>query len=406
MNNILHIDMNNFYASVETLYNEKYKNVPMAVVGDRESRRGIVLAKNMLAKEKGVKTAEAIWQAEKKCPGLVLVEPHFDRYVKYSKLATELYYEYTDRIESFGMDECWLDISGSERLFGSGEQIAREIKERVKKDLGLTVSIGVSFTKTFAKLGSDYKKPDAVTVFTRENYKDIIWKLPLVEMLYAGPKTSKTLAKYGIHTIGDAANTDIKVLKRIVGKAGESIWLAANGLDNSPVQEITTQSETKSIGNSMTLPKDISSEIEVRAGFLELAEKVASRLRKEGKKCGEIQISIRSKDFEDTQRQCKIDTPACDSQTLYETAVMLYKRENPKCLIRGLGIRAGALVEEDFGQCTLFPEGKEQERREKLERVVDKISDRYGEKCVKSAMLFEELEATKEQDEYLGFCGI
>ncbi len=398
--------MNNFYASVECIYNEEYRDVPMAVVGDRESRRGIVLAKNMLAKGFGVKTAEPIWQAERKCPGLVLVKPHFDRYVKYSKLATELYYEYTDRVESFGMDECWLDVKGSEKLFGTGEMIAEDIRRRVKSELNLTVSIGVSFNKVFAKLGSDYKKPDAVTVFNEENFKEKVWSIPAGEMLFVGPKAARSLAAYGIHTIGDIAKTDMAILKKLCGSVGEGMWYAANGLDRSPVAEAYAESEIKSVGNSMTLPKDIRDEAEVKAGFIDLAETVAQRLRKKGKKCTEVQISIRSKDFEDIQRQMHISPPACDSKTLYAAAVELYRKEHPSCLIRGLGLRTGGLIESDEGQCSLYPEEKLQERRTKLEETIDTLSEKYGKKCVKSAMLFEELAATKEKEEYLGFAKV
>lgn len=404
MNTILHIDMNNFYASVETLYNEAYRNVPMAVVGDRKSRKGIILAKNMLAKNMGVKTAEPIFQAEKKCPGLVLAEPHFDRYERYSKLAMEIYKSYTDRVESFGLDECWLDVKGSERLFGSAEKIAHEIRERVKAELGLTVSVGVSFNKVFAKLGSDYKKPDAVTVFGEEDFRQTVWELPAGDMLFIGPKAANTLARYGIHTIGDVAKTEMSVLKRLCGRAGESMWLAANGRDNSPVREAASGREIKSIGNSMTLPQDITATSDVKTALLSLAETVAARLRKHGKKCGEVQISIRSSEFEDVQRQCHIAVPADDSQTLYETAVALYLKENPRFQIRGLGIRAGDLYEAGEGQLTLFPEGEEQKRRTQLESVVDKLSDRYGKGSVKSAMLFDECVTDKDRERHPGFC--
>ena len=201
---ILHIDMNNFYASVETLYDPSLKDIPMAVGGDKERRHGIVLAKNMLAKAKGVKTAEALWEAERKCPGIKFVPPHFERYAKYSRLAKEIYMQYTDMVESFGLDECWLDVTGSRRLFGSGREIAEEIRARVKDELGLTVSIGVSFNKIFAKLGSDYKKPDAVTEFTRENFKELVWPLPAADLLFVGKSTQEALRKYGIYTIGRA----------------------------------------------------------------------------------------------------------------------------------------------------------------------------------------------------------
>lgn len=188
-NGILHVDMNNFYASVETLFAPQYKDVPMAVAGDKESRHGIILAKNMLAKSMGVQTAEPIWQAKRKCPNLQLVPPHRERYLQYSRMAQEIYYRFTDQVEAFSLDECWLDVYGSERLFGDGEQIAQQIRRAVKEELGLTVSIGVSYNKVFAKLGSDYKKPDAVTVFGREQMESVIWKLPAQALLFVGPHT-------------------------------------------------------------------------------------------------------------------------------------------------------------------------------------------------------------------------
>ena len=221
-NGILHVDMNNFYASVETLFAPQYKDVPMAVAGDKESRHGIILAKNMLAKSMGVQTAEPIWQAKRKCPNLQLVPPHRERYLQYSRMAQEIYYRFTDQVEAFSLDECWLDVYGSERLFGDGEQIAQQIRRAVKEELGLTVSIGVSYNKVFAKLGSDYKKPDAVTVFGREQMESVIWKLPAQALLFVGPHTEKTLEKFGIHTIGDIARMELPAMRRMLGKTGEA----------------------------------------------------------------------------------------------------------------------------------------------------------------------------------------
>lgn len=217
---ILHVDMNNFYASVETLYDPSLKDIPMAVGGDKESRHGIVLAKNMLAKKAGVQTGEALWQAKQKCPNLEFVSAHYDRYKKYSSLARRIYMQYTDQVESFGMDECWLDVTGSRMVFGSGKEIAEEIRARIKDELGLTVSIGVSWNKIFAKLGSDYKKPDAVTEFTRENYREKVWKLPVEDLLMVGKATERKLKKYGINTIGALAEANPEFLGKIFGKNG------------------------------------------------------------------------------------------------------------------------------------------------------------------------------------------
>lgn len=388
-NSILHIDMNNFYASVECLFHPEYKDVPMAVAGDRENRHGIILAKNILAKEKGVKTAETIWQAERKCPGLLLVKPHFDRYAEYSRKAKEIYLEYTDRVESFGMDECWLDISGSEMLFGTGEEIAHTLRLRIKQELGLTVSIGVSFNKIFAKLGSDYKKPDAVTVFSKDNYKDVVWKLPVRELLFVGRRTADSLAKYDIKTIGQLANSSPSFLRRQLGKMGDQLWRSANGLDGSQVTTVAEEEGVKTIGNSMTLPRDISSEAEISLVFLELAEKVSARMRRRGLKCMEIQISLRSKDFKDLQRQCRLETAACDSETIHKTAMLLYKKLGCKWEIRAAGVRAGALTAEAQEQLSLYGSKEEGKRREKLETAVDSLRDKFGSGSIKRAVFYE-----------------
>ncbi len=385
-NGILHVDMNNFYASVETLYAPQYRDVPMAVAGDRESRHGIILAKNMLAKQCGVKTAEPIWQARKKCPELQLVPPHHERYARFSRLAEEIYCEYTDLVESFSLDECWLDVYGSQRLFGDGEAIAQQIRERVKRELGLTVSIGVSFNKVFAKLGSDYKKPDAVTVFGREQMESIIWKLPCEALLFVGPRTEKTLKKFGLRTIGDIAHMELPAMRSMLGRIGETLWLYANGLDNSPVSAADSREPAKSIGNSVTLPRDITTEAEVRETFLSLAESVAASLRADGMKAGEVQITVKNGDFEEFQRQCKLEPPACDSRSLYQAALSLYHRENRRWAVRLLGLRAGKLVPAGEAQVSLFDSEESRERLERLESAVDRVRERYGRESVSPAL--------------------
>lgn len=388
-NGILHVDMNNFYASVETLYAPQHRNVPMAVAGDKESRHGIILAKNMLAKQRGVQTAEPIWQAMKKCPGLRLVPPHHERYERFSRLAKEIYCQYTDLVESFSLDECWLDVYGSERLFGDGEEIAQRIRGRIKAELGLTVSIGVSFNKVFAKLGSDYKKPDAVTVFGREQMEPVIWKLPCESLLFVGPKTEKTLKKFGIRTIGDIARMELAAMKSMLGKLGETLWLYANGLDDSPVRPVNSHEEAKSIGRSVTLSRDITTEEDVKKTLLSLAESVARDLRAQGFKAGEVQLTVRNGDFEEFQRQCRIEPAVCDSQSLYRAALGLYRRENRRWAVRLLGIRAGKLQGNGEGQISLFDKESGRERQEQLERAVDLVRERYGKKSVSRALAVE-----------------
>lgn len=386
---ILHVDMNNFYASVETLYHPEYAKVAMAVAGDRESRHGIILAKNMLAKEKGVKTAEPIWQAQRKCPGLVLAPPHHELYAAYSEKAKKLYSEYTDLVESFGLDECWLDVTGSRLLFGSGEKIAEEIRARVKQELGLTVSIGVSFNKIFAKLGSDYKKPDAVTVFGRAEMERIIWKLPVQALLFVGPTTEKTLLKFGVRTIGEVAAMGEQAMRGILGKTGEMLWRYAGGLDDSPVEVLGEEEAAKSIGNSTTLPRDVTEDKEIEHTFLSLAETVAARLRRHGVKAGEVQITVKNSAFEEYQRQCRMEPPVCDARSLYRMAMVLYRRENRRWAVRLLGLRAGKLTDGQEIQMGFFDNAQERGREEKLESAVDTVREKYGVQSLSRAVLLE-----------------
>ncbi|MCC8169630.1 MAG: DNA polymerase IV [Oscillospiraceae bacterium] len=235
---ILHCDCNGFFASVECALNPKLKNVPMAVGGDPESRHGIILGKNELAKPFNIMTAETIWQAKQKCPELVIVPPHHDVYRRYSKRINDIYKQYTDLVEPFGIDESWLDVTGSRRLFGDGKTIADELRARIKEEIGLTSSECVSFNKVFAKLGSDYKKPDATTVFSRENWRELIFPLPAKDLLYVGKTTAGALSLMGINTIGELAAADKSSLEKRLGKAGTMLYTYANGLDDSPVKSI------------------------------------------------------------------------------------------------------------------------------------------------------------------------
>lgn len=396
-NGILHVDMNNFYASVETLYAPQYRDVPMAVAGDKESRHGIILAKNMLAKQCGVQTAEPIWQAMRKCPELRLVPPHHQRYQQFSRRAQEIYCQYTDLVEPFSLDECWLDVYGSESLFGDGERIAQQIRERVKRELGLTVSIGVSFNKVFAKLGSDYKKPDAVTVFGREQMESVIWKLPCQALLFVGPSTEKTLKKFGVRTVGDIARLELPAMRAMLGRSGETLWRYARGLDDSPVRPAGEREAAKSIGHSVTLPRDITTEEEVRKTLLSLSESVARDLRAEGVKAGEVQITVRNSDFEEFQRQCRIEPAVCDSQSLYRAALNLYRRENKRWAVRLLGVRAGKLSGAGEGQTSLYDREGGRERREKLEAAVDLVRERFGRDSVSPALAVQPQKPGKEK---------
>lgn len=259
---IIHSDANCFYASVEMLYHPEFAGKPLAVGGDPEARHGIVLTANYIAKKHGVKTGIALWQARQACPDVIFVPPRMDLYLKFSSMLREIYGEYTDKIEPYGCDEAWLDVSDSSSLKGDGQKIAKEISARVKKELGITVSEGISWNKIYAKLGSDYKKPDAITEFNRENYKSLIWKLPVSDLLYVGRSTNRTLSKYGIHTIGDLACTDPDFLMKQLGKMGLVIHSFANGWDESPVAPEGYSAPIKSIGNSMTTPRDLENDLD------------------------------------------------------------------------------------------------------------------------------------------------
>lgn len=259
---IIHSDANCFYASVEMLYHPEFAGKPLAVGGDPEARHGIVLTANYIAKKHGVKTGIALWQARQACPDVIFVPPRMDLYLKFSSMLREIYGEYTDKIEPYGCDEAWLDVSDSSSLKGDGQKIANEISARVKKELGITVSEGISWNKIYAKLGSDYKKPDAITEFNRENYKSLIWKLPVSDLLYVGRSTNRTLSKYGIHTIGDLACTYPDFLMKQFGKMGLVIHSFANGWDESPVVPEGYSAPIKSIGNSMTTPRDLENDLD------------------------------------------------------------------------------------------------------------------------------------------------
>jgi len=276
---ILHVDLNNYYASVECLYNPEIRDKPVIVCGDAEARHGIILAKNYIAKSMGVKTGEAIWEAKQKCPGLVLVRADFQKYLRFSRLARAIYADYTDQIEPFGIDEAWLDISGTEKIFGTGPDIANKIRQRLKSELGLTGSVGVSWNKIFAKLGSDMKKPDATTVISEDNFRDVVWPLPVGELLYVGRSTRCQLQNRAIYTIGDLANRDIKSLRLLLGTWGETLHSFANGLDSAPVRQTDESSIIKSVGNSTTTTRDLANNQDVKLIIYVLAGSVAARLR-------------------------------------------------------------------------------------------------------------------------------
>jgi DNA polymerase IV len=377
---ILHCDLNSFYASVECLYNPSLRNVPMAVGGDIEKRHGIILAKNQPAKKYDIKTGEAIWQAMAKCPGLIVVPPRFSLYMRFSQKVRDIFARYTDRIESFGIDEAWLDVTGSVHLFGDGRKIADEIRQTIRQELGITASVGVSFNKVFAKLGSDYKKPDATTVITRENMKDIVFPLPVSDLLYVGYATTKKLNRYGIYTIGDLANADPAFLKRRLGKWGEYISIFANGEEHSPVLPQLYEPYVKSIGNSTTAPRDLTTWQDIGIITHVLAESVAARLRDHQFKCSTVTVYVRDNKLEHFTRQCKLEYPSDISSEIAQTAMRLF-RENIDFSkpLRSIGIKASDLsVGNSAVQLSFFTDQALRERESAIDKAFDQVRQRFG----------------------------
>lgn len=381
---ILHSDCNSFYASVECALNPKLKNYPVAVSGNAEERHGIILTKNQIAKKYNIKTGEAIWQAKKKCPQLIVLQADFPKYLEFSKYIKDLYNEYTDSVESFGIDEAWLDVTGSRRIFGSGKIIAEKIRSRVKKELGITVSIGVSFNKIFAKLGSDYKKPDAITVISEENYKDIVWPLPAEDLLYVGRSTIKKLHGLGVYTIGDAANIPENILVSNLGKWGYLLHSFANGQDTSAVSKSNAISAVKSIGNSMTAVRDLKNDDDVKIILSVLCDSVGQRLREQGMKCSTVAIQIRDKYLYSFTRQTILKSFSNITQELFCCAFALFKKnygwQND---IRSIGISLSGLVSADNAvQISLFSDETKRVRLENLNLAGDKIKNKYGSKAL------------------------
>ncbi len=381
---IVHGDLNNFFASVECLSHPEWRDVPMAVCGSAAERHGIVLAKNEKAKKFGVKTAEAIWEAQRKCPDLVIAPPHYDDYVFYSKKVRAVYEEYTDRVEPFGMDECWLDVTGSSLLFGGGKKIAYEIKERIKKEFGLTISVGVSFNKVFAKLASDLKKPDAVTVIDEENFRSVVWPLQAQEMIGVGKSTQKRLNSIGISTLGELANSDPKMLRLVLGKSGEQLWRFASGKDLSPVLTKNEIPPAKSVGRSVTSAHDLKSNEEVAAVMLYLTGKVASSLRDNNVMATAVQIHIRDENLVVRECQAPLCQPTRIVEMLFSLGMELFSKNwNWQYNVRSIGIRALDLVPENSAsQYNLFYSGKRYEKMEKLEAQVYNICGKYGKNAL------------------------
>ena len=384
---IFHIDQNCYFASVEMISRPELRNVPMAVAGDAKVRHGIILAKNEPAKKYGIKTAEAIWQAQAKCPDLVLVDAHHEKYEFYSKKLREMYSEYTDKVEPFGLDECWLDMTGIVSDYDEAEEVALEIRNRVKEEFKLTCSVGISFNKVFAKLGSDYKKPDATTVFTDMNWHEKIWPLPVSDLLFVGKHTADKLAKINVKTIGDLAKTDVEFINRYLGKNGVGLWEYANGLDDSPVAESGYKRIPKSVGNSTTTAEDMTSDRQIERTLHMLSESVASRLRRHGLKGTVVQITVRDRDLGIYEKQGILYRATDDAKDIYQAARDLFKNSYDwNKGVRSIGVRCTKLVRSDSGeQLSLFAEAQKSERDERLNKAIDDINRRYGTGVIRSA---------------------
>ena len=404
---ILHSDCNCFYASVELLHHPELRGKPVAVGGDPEARHGIVLTADYTAKRRGVKTGMALWQAREVCPDIVFLPPRMDLYLRFSKMAQDIYLEYTDKRELYGIDESWLDVTDSVSLKGDGYHIAQEISNRMKKELGITVSIGVSFNKIFAKLGSDYKKPDAITTMNKDEYRDKAWPLPVSDLLYVGRATNSKLYGMGIRTIGDLAKTEEPLLVRNLGKMGSILWAFANGYDDSPVKLENTSAPVKSVGNSTTTPKDMETDEDVKIVLYILAESVAARLRENGFRCRTVEISIRDKDLFYFSKQVKLKNASNITREIAEAGYKIYKESyrlpadeqelknsRPEFYqkpLRSIGIRGTDLVTDYFWeQLDMFMDPQAREKQMKMDAAVDNIRKRFGFYSIQRGLMYQD----------------
>lgn len=389
---ILHSDLNSFYASVEMMLDPSLKGKAVAVCGSTENRHGIVLAKSDLAKKAGVKTGMVNWEARSLCKNLIVVPPQYDEYLKYSRMTKSIYDRYTDLIEPFGMDECWLDVTGSGTI-GTPMQIAEQIRQSVKEELGLTVSIGVSFNKIFAKLGSDMKKPDAITEITPENFRDKVWPLHCSEMIYCGPATTRKLEGFGINTIGDVAHADPMFLKAQLGINGVALWRYANGTDQSRVMHRDFVSPIKSVGHGITCVADLVNEREVFNVMLELSQDVGHRLRLHELSARGVQVYVRGNDLFGSQFQCRLPLKTQLPEELAAAGFKLFKeRYRWEKNVRAVCIRATDLVPKNAPeQLSMFDDAVRRDRRERVFDAVENIRERFGKRAVTFASLLGDI---------------
>ena len=385
---IFHCDLNCFFASVELLDKPALREVPVAVCGDPASRHGIILAKNEPAKRRGVQTAETVWQARQKCPSLILLPPHHGLYAQYSRRINTIYGQYTDLVEPFGIDESWLDVTGSLHLFGGdARQLADDIRARLRQEVGLTISVGVSFNKVFAKLGSDYKKPDATTVISRENWRDIVWPLQVGDLLFVGRAAQRTLRQYGVETIGQLAACKPEMLEQLMGKMGVQLYRYANGLDDAPVRPQHQREPVKSVGNSTTFPENLTRWEEIRSGLQLLSDSVAGRLRKEGLYCGGVAVAVKDAQFRTVSRQMRLGAPTHLMRDIFEAAQELTRRIwKAPTPVRLLSVTALYITDsaDSYQQLDLLAGDAplRDQRQEQLESAMDAIRGKYGRDAI------------------------
>ena len=389
---ILHSDINCCYAAIEHLHLPELSGKPLAVGGDPESRHGIVLTADYIAKKYGVKTGMALWQAKQLCPEITFVSPRMDLYLRFSRMAHEIYAEYTDLQEPYGIDESWLDVTDSATVKGDGYSIAKEISNRMKSELGISVSIGVSFNKIFAKLGSDYKKPDAITTMYEDEFRTKAWNLPVGDLLYVGRSTKQKLTKLGIHTIGELAMTDESILVSLLGKMGSVLWAFANGYDDSPVRRENTHAPIKSVGNSTTTHRDLVNDEDVKIIIYVLAESVGARLRENGFRCRVVEISIRDNELYSFTRQREIGNATNITEEIAVEAYKLFKENyNWRKPIRSVGVRGADLVNDNYWeQLDLFCDFQMREKHMKMDVAVDDIRRRFGFYSIQRGLMFQD----------------
>lgn len=391
MRTILHSDLNNFYASVEMLRYPELKTVPTVVVGNKADRHGVVLVKNIPAAAAGVRTGDVYWQAKEKCGNLVELPADFDAYLKAARQVRTVYERYTDRVEAFGIDECWLDVTESLSLFGSGAVIAERIRAEVKGETGLTVSVGVSWNKVFAKLASDMKKPDAVTEITPDNYRDKVWPLPAGDLLYVGSATGRRLRKYNLFTIGDIANTDADRLTSWLGKWGAYLYVFANGLDETPVAKRDERQNVKSIGNSLTCYRDLGSDEDVYMLLLLLSDAVAARLRDSALgKARTVHLSVRDAALNRYTKQGKPAFPTRNAADIADCAFSLFRSAYPwEHDVRSLGVSVSGFVSGPE-QTNIFADIVSEQKAARLEKVIAELRAQYGNNIIRRAAVLKD----------------